>query len=191
RLKNGAVIYLTEHDPVKHSELILGNRLTRQLVAGSGSGSMDSDGDGDADKVDPWPNAAGSAQSEEQKIMTAGFEMLCRQSDGSDIEPSELVLPPKMKAFEMPGRKAQTYWRSSRKECKSESALLWKGAKVNRATGTAEYVFQMVNEPTITFSGTARLVGGEWIAEGTWSMEGPSGTWAVGQTWRGRMHRGG
>jgi hypothetical protein len=191
RMKNGAVIYLTEADPVKYSDLILANRPQRQLVKGTGSGLVDSDRDGDSDNLDPWPNAAGSAETEEQKIMAAGFEMLCRQSEGSDMLPSELVLPQKMKAFEMPGRAAQTYWRPSRKACKSETALIWKGAKINRAKGTAEYEFQMVSEPTIAFGGTAHLVKGEWIAEGRWYMDGMCGTWAAGQSWVGRLQRGG
>lgn len=190
RMKDGAIVYLTEADPIKHADIILSNRLQRQLVTGSGSSAVDSDGDGDSDNVDPWPNAVGSAKTEEERLMAAGFEMLCRQSRGSDMEPAEMVLPRTMKSFEMPGRTAQTYWRTSSKACQSETALLWKGAKINRAQGTAEYEFQLVRDPEIRFGGTAWLVGGEWIADGSWSMEGPCGTWAAGQDWVGRLRMG-
>lgn len=68
----------------------------------------DTDGDGDSDAIDPWPNAARSAETEEEKVLAAVFEAryFLNPSEG----PALVYLPPNMKPFEMPGRAGVSVW---------------------------------------------------------------------------------
>jgi outer membrane protein assembly factor BamB len=72
------------------------------------SQKADTDGDGDSDSLDPWPNAARSAETEEEKVLAAVFEAryFLDPSEG----PALVYLPPNMKPFEMPGRAGVSIW---------------------------------------------------------------------------------
>lgn len=69
---------------------------------------VDTDGDGDSDAVDPWPNAAVGAQTEEQKVLAAVFDARYFLNMGQG--PALVYLPKGMKRFEMPGRAGVSIW---------------------------------------------------------------------------------